>query len=343
VLDALPIGLYVVDARLRVVAWNHSREQGPIGQPRSKVLGRPLAEVLPEAGYRATAPLLAEVFRTGAMQEDTQETQEGRRLFRARRVPVKQGGQVTHVLSSFEEVTEQRALEMRLIASDRLAFLGQLVAGVAHEVANPLASIAGCAEALASLAVQSGSAKARKEAQDFRNLIREEVARCERIVRTLLGSARSSPQGNADIAHTVDTVMWLLARHPAFTRVKVARRIPPDLPPVHIDPDSLKQVVLALSMNAARAMRGGGTLTLRAGRRGATVTLDVLDTGTGIPASIRRRIFEPFFTTDASQGTGLGLAIARSLVQGRGGDLVYRPRKQGAAFRVLLRAEKETA
>jgi signal transduction histidine kinase len=135
--------------------------------------------------------------------------------------------------------------------------------------------------------------------------------------------------------------MWLLARHPAFTRVRVARRIPPHLPAVSIDPDSLKQVVLALAMNAARAMRGGGTLTLRAGGKGAQVTLDVLDTGTGVPPAIRKRIFEPFFTTDASQGTGLGLAIARSLVHGRGGDLVYRPRKRGAAFRVILKAATE--
>jgi signal transduction histidine kinase len=226
------------------------------------------------------------------------------------------------------------------------------VAGVAHEIANPLASIAGCAEALASLAVSAESRKARQEAQEFRTLIREEVARCERIVRTLLASARNQPNGVADIGPTVDTVMWLLARHPAFTRVKVKRRIPAQLPSVRIDADSLKQVVLALAINAAHAMRGGGTLTLRAGRgtegkraRGrpgsGEVVLDVLDTGPGIPTTIRGRIFEPFFTTDATQGTGLGLAIARSLVQGRGGDLVYKSRRQGAQFRVVLKAAGE--
>jgi signal transduction histidine kinase len=234
-------------------------------------------------------------------------------------------------------VTEQRALEMRLIASDRLAFLGQLVAGVAHEVANPLSSIAGCAEALASLALQSEKAAVRREAADFRNLIRDEVARCERIVRTLLGSARSQGHGTTDVGQTVDTVMWLLARHPAFTRVRIVRRIPATLPLVDIDADSLKQVVLALATNAARAMRGGGTLTLRGTRKGGEVTLDVLDTGTGVPVGIRERIFEPFFTTDASQGTGLGLAIARTLVHGRGGDLVYKARPKGSSFRVMLK------
>jgi PAS domain S-box-containing protein len=342
VLDALPVSLYVVDRHLRVVAWNRAREEGPFGRPRSEVLGRPLNAVLPESGFRATAPLIRQVFLSGQIQEDTKETRQGRRLVRGRRIPVRQGGQVTHVLSWFEDVTEQRALEMRLIASDRLAFLGQLVAGVAHEVANPLASIAGCAEALASLAVGAQSGKARKEAQDFRDLIREEIARCERIVRTLLGSARSHPDSTADVAHTVDTVMWLLARHPAFTRVKVTRVIPRGLPAAQIDADSLKQVVLALSMNAARAMRGGGTLTIRAARSGRShVRLEILDTGVGVPPAIRDRIFEPFFTTDASQGTGLGLAIARSLVHGRGGDLTYSPRPRGSAFRVLLHSAEE--
>jgi PAS domain S-box-containing protein len=341
VLDALPVGLYVVDRKLRVVAWNSSREQGPIGRPRQEVLGRPLAKVLPERGLKETTPHLEDVFRTGEMHEDTKEAQRGQRLFRVRRVPVRRNGRVTHVLSWFEDVTEQRAIEMQLIASDRLAFLGQLVAGVAHEVANPLASIAGCAEALASIALQGGTPALRREASDFRDLIREEVARCERIVRTLLGSARSHAHGATDVAQTVDTVMWLLARHPAFTRVKVVRRIPRQLPAVNIDSDSLKQVVLALATNAARAMRGGGTLTLRAGRKGDNVVLDVLDTGTGVPVAIRNRIFEPFFTTDSSQGTGLGLAIARTLVQRRGGDLAYRPRPKGAAFQVvLLPAEK---
>jgi PAS domain S-box-containing protein len=343
VLDALPVSLYVVDRELRIVAWNSLREQGPFGQPRAQVLGRPLHRVLTEKGYRATAPVLEQVFASGEMHEDTTEVQHGRRLYRIRRIPVRHAGKVTHVLSWFEDVTEQRTLEMRLIASDRLAFLGQLVAGVAHEIANPLSSVAGCAEALASLAQQVPAGKVRREANEYRDLIREEVARCERIVRTLLASARSSPNSTTDIAQTVHTVMWLLDRHPAFTRVRIVRRIPAKLPAVRIDADSLKQVVLALAINAAHAMRGGGTLTLRAGKSKSEVLLDVFDNGPGIPAAIRGRIFEPFFTTDATQGTGLGLAIARSLVQGRGGDLVYKPRRRGAQFRVVLKAAGETS
>ncbi len=294
VFDALPIGLYVVDRGLRVVAWNSLREKGPLGLPRGRALGRPLRRVLPPRGYKATVPILSHVFKTGIPHEETTETRAG--LFHVRRLPVREGPRVTHVLSCFEDITERRTLEMRLIASDRLAFLGQLVAGVAHEVSNPLAGIAGCAEALASLATK-GSGKAAREARKFRDLIRHEVSRCE-----------------------------------------VVARIPRELPPARLETDSLKQVVMALAMNGSQAMPGGGTLTLRAGRAGRDLFLDVIDTGPGVPPAIRARIFEPYFTTSVGAGAGLGLAIARTLVRRWGGDVVHTPRRTGAGFRVVMKA-----
>jgi two-component system NtrC family sensor kinase len=225
---------------------------------------------------------------------------------------------------------------MGLIASDRLAFLSQLVAGVAHEVSNPLAGIAGCAEALASLAMK-GSGKAAKEAREFRDLIRREVSRCERIVRFLLDSARPDPGTTADLEATVGTALRLLERHPGFARVRVVARIPKNLPPARLDTDSLKQVVMALAMNGSQAMPAGGTLTLRAGRNGSHLFLDVTDTGPGVPRAIRPRLFEPYFTTDISKGAGLGLAIARTLVRRCGGDLLHFPRRGGACFRVVMK------
>jgi two-component system, NtrC family, sensor kinase len=343
VLDAIPINVYVVDSRMRVVAWNRQREQGPLGRPRREALGRHLRDILSILGFRQAEPILRRVFESGEPNEATIESRNGARLLHVRRLPVFHGRTVTHVVSWFEDITDRRAMEMRLIATDRLAYLGQLVAGVAHEVSNPLAGIAGCAEVLASLAMNSGSGEAAREAREFRDLIRGEVARCERLVRSLLDSARRDPSTTADIPAVVGTALRLLERHPAFVKVRVASRVPADLPLARIDADSLKQVVMALASNAARAMSEGGTLTLRAGTAGGHVFLDVRDTGPGVPPELRKRIFEPFFTTRSEEGTGLGLAIARALVRGRGGDLVCRPRRgRGAAFRVLLQpAEAE--
>jgi signal transduction histidine kinase len=244
---------------------------------------------------------------------------------------------VTHVVSWFEDITERRALEMALIAADRFAFLGQLVSGVAHEISNPLAGIAGCAEALAELAARGGRAQAR-EARQFRNLIRAEVARSEQIVRFLLDSSRPSGDAKADLAATVTLALRLLERHPSFARIRVRATVPKTLPAARIDADSLKQVVMALAMNASQAMQGGGTLTIRAARDGRTLRLDVTDTGAPAPDAQRAQLFEPFATADAQRGAGLGLAVARSLLRSRGGDLVYRPRKDGNAYRVVLRA-----
>jgi len=334
-LDAFPVGLYLVDRELRVVAWNTLREKGPLGLPRQKVLGKSLNKLLPAPGFRATAAVFAEIFRSGKVYEEITEAHG--RLFHVRRMPVHHGRQVTHVLSWFEDITDKRSLEMRLIATDRLAFLGQLVAGVAHEVSNPLAGIAGCAEALSSLAVKASGKEAR-EARRFRDLIREEVQRCERIVRFLLDSARPSPGRTADVTDTVGTALKLLERHPAFTRIRVKAHIPEALPAAHIETDSLKQVVMALAMNASRAMPKGGTLTIQAARNGRRLILDVIDTGPGVPVSARTHMFEPFTTDpDGGAGLGLGLAVARSLLRSHGGDLVYLPRKQGSCFRVVIK------
>jgi signal transduction histidine kinase len=334
VFDALPIGLYVVDRELRVVAWNRLRERGPLGRPRSRALGRPLRAVLGKEGFRATEPVLRRVLRTGKPHEDVVETSGS--LYHVRRLPVGRGKQATHVLSWFEDISARREQEMQTIAHDRLAFLGQLVSGVAHEISNPLAGIAGCAEALASLAAKGGREQ-RREARQFRDLIRTEVARCERIVQFLLDSSRSDAAERADVGETLALALRLLERHPALARLRVRASLPEGLPAVRIDPGSLKQVVMALVMNASAAMPAGGTLGVAAARRGKALHLDVADSGPILPEAQRAHVFEPYANADAQRGANLGLAVARGLLRSRGGDLVYRPRKDGNVFRVVLR------
>ncbi len=341
VLDALPWGVYVVDRELRVVAWNAQREAGPQGLSRADVLGRPLRQALSPRGFRATQPLLRRVIDSGRPYEDTHET-EGGRIYRVCRLPLVRDGRVTHVVSCFEDITERRALELRLIASDRLAFLGQLVAGVAHEVSNPLAAVAGCAEVLAEAAQSAPDEATRREAAEFHELLRGEVARCERIVRSLLDASRPAPEAACDVARDVGTVLRLLERHPAFARVRVRAHLPAGLPAARLDADSLKQVVLALAVNAAQAMPAGGQLTLHVRRLRGALALDVSDTGRGVSAALRARLFEPFVQGESKGSVGLGLAIARSLVRARGGELSLRTRRgPGASFRVHLPLDEE--
>jgi two-component system NtrC family sensor kinase len=340
VFDALPIGLYVVDRNLTVVSWNRLREQGPLGRPRHRAVGKPLQTVLGKAGFASTEPVLRRLLRGGKPHEEIVETPSGS-LYHVRRLPVRRGNETTHVLSWFEDITKRRQNEMQLIARDRLDFLGQLVTGVAHEISNPLAGIAGCAEALASLASKGGRNE-RREARQFRDLIRHEVTRCESMVRFLLDSSRESRNERADVPATLRLALRLLERHPALARLRVQTRVPKALPRVQVDTGSLKQVVMALVINASTAMPAGGTLEVAVNRRGRTLHVDVADTAAPLDVAQRAHVFEPFADGDAQRGTGLGLAVARGLLRSRGGDLIYRPRKDGNVFRVVLRVATGT-
>ena len=337
--DALPIGLYVVDRELQVVSWNRLREQGPLGRPRASAVGKPLRAVLGKEGFAATEPVLRRVLRSGRPHEEIVERSDS--VYHVRRLPVKRGSETTHVVSWFEDITERRKLEMRLIAQDRAAYLGQLVSGVAHEISNPLAGIAGCAEALASVAAKGGR-DARREALQFRDLIRAEVQRCERIVKFLLDSSRESERERTDVKETLGLALRLLERHPALARRKLRVSLQKALPSVRMETDSLKQVAMALVVYAATATPEGGTVTVSASRSGSLVHVDVADGGPALAGTERVQVFEPFAVSDAQRGAGLGLAVARGLLRSRGGDLLYRPRKDANVFRVVLRVATGT-
>lgn len=339
VLDALPIGLYVVDRNLQVVSWNRLREQGPLGRPRKSAVGRPLRAVLGKEGFAATEPVLRGVLRSGRPHEEIVERSGS--VYHVRRLPVRRGGDTTHVVSWFEDITARRRLEMRLIAQDRAAFLGQLVSGVAHEISNPLAGIAGCAEALASLAAKGGR-DAQREARQFRDLIRTEVQRCERIVKFLLDSSQERERERTSVAETLTLALRLLERHPALARRKLKVALQKALPAVRIDADSLKQVAMALVVNAATATPEGGTVRVQASRRGRHVHVDVADGGPAYAETQRVQVFEPYAVSDAQRRAGLGLAVARDMLRSRGGDLLYRPRKDANVFRVVLRVATGT-
>jgi signal transduction histidine kinase len=157
------------------------------------------------------------------------------------------------------------------------------------------------------------------------------------MVRFLLDSSREAGGERADVPATLRLALRLLERHPSLARLRVRTRLPKSLPPVLIDAGSLKQVVMALVVNASAATPAGGTLELAVGRHGSRLHVDVIDSAQPLDADERALVFEPYADGDAQRAAGLGLAVARGLLRSRGGDLVYRPRKDGNVFRVVLR------
>jgi two-component system NtrC family sensor kinase len=333
--DALREGLAVVDAEGRVVRANRALA-ALLGGPLPRVIGEPLGPAL-LGGPDQLAGLL-DAARRGERPAPllTRSATLGRtfRITAAAIVGAASGGPVVFMI---EDVTEQQALEGQLIQAEKLATVGQLVSGVAHELNNPLTSIAGLAEFLLEQKEWGPGDRGHLR------VIHEQAERAGRIVRNLLTFARKGPADRApvDLNDVLQRTLLLVGHDLRLADVAVTRELAADLPAVVGDRHELQQVVLNLVTNAMQAL--GGVAADRP--RAITVTtwadeqihLRVADTGPGIPDGIRPHLFTPFFTTKApGHGTGLGLSICFSIVQTHGGRLEVERPAAGAAFRVDL-------
>jgi signal transduction histidine kinase len=226
--------------------------------------------------------------------------------------------------------------QMELVAAERLATVGKLAAGVAHEVGNPLSGILGY------LSLAQARARSDPQLVDFLQRIDSEVQRIDQIVRGLLDLGRQRAAAGPEpvsVGAVARSCARLLSKGPDFARVEVAVEVGEGLT-VRAESGALAQVLINLLINAAQAMGGEGRIQVRAEAREGALALVVEDGGPGIPEEILPRIFEPFFTTkEAGRGTGLGLAISQHLVAGMGGSLAAENRAGGGArFTVVLPA-----
>ena len=218
-----------------------------------------------------------------------------------------------------ERTEELVAMQTRVAQSERLASLGMLAAGVAHEINNPLGGIL----SLTALALEDIPA----EDANRKNL--EEVVRqserCREIVRGLLEFSRQSETGSerVDINETIENTLDLVGKQSAFFNVRLVKDLEPSLPPVTAERSQLQQVLMNIIINAAQAMGERGTLTVSTrDRDDAFIEIRISDTGRGIPADEIDRIFDPFYTTkESGDGTGLGLSIAYGIVTKHGGTI----------------------
>ena len=234
------------------------------------------------------------------------------------------------------DMTADREMRVRLMESDRLAAVGELVAGVAHEVNNPLSSIS----AFAQLLLRDGDLTA--EQRDSIEVIRGETLRASQVVKDLLAFARRSEPQQIPLDLNGIVARTLRVRRYQFDEadVRVESVLAAELPSVMGDPRQLQQVCLNLLTNAVQAMAGraGGTLRVRTTVDAGDVVLEVSDTGRGIAPEARDHVFEPFFTTkQEGEGTGLGLSVSYGIVAAHGGRIaVAETGPEGTTFRVTL-------
>ena len=229
------------------------------------------------------------------------------------------------VLAIARDVTDEQRLREQLGHTEKLAALGRLVSGVAHELNNPLAGISALAQALIlDEPLDDGSRRVVES-------IRTEATRAAQIVTDLLTFARQRPlrRVEVDLGALVREVIGSAGERLGTWSMEC----PADLPAAHVDPDQVRQVLLNLLANGGHAMRAtGGAGLVRVRADGESLILEVLDAGPGIPPDVMARIFEPFFTTKpAGEGTGLGLSISHGIIRAHGGDIRAENRPGGGA------------
>lgn len=216
-----------------------------------------------------------------------------------------------------------REAQASLVRSERLASVGRLAAGLAHEIGNPLASLMGFEDLLISGGLSAA------EQSDFLARMRRETERIHKVLRDLLDFARptqgrlaSAPQEPGDVSAATDDALALLSPQKIMREVQVLRQLDNALPQVTLGRSELVQVLLNLMLNAADALNGHGVIQVAASRLSQRVRIEVTDDGPGISEAVREHLFEPFVTSkEVGKGTGLGLAVCRGLVESAGGSI----------------------
>jgi signal transduction histidine kinase/CheY-like chemotaxis protein len=331
--DASTQGICVVDASGTIRRANRTFCR-LVDVPLTAVAGRPWVGLLPPGWIATVERLLAD-----PASGETAELRAGDRLFLLSTLPLQGIGQASAVLV-FDDQTEKRRLQEQLIQSEKMSAIGQLIAGVAHDLNNPLASVVGFSDYLVET---SGAAP--PELMEPLRAIQQEAERAADIVKNLLTFARKQERHRKliPVRDLLANTLVLLRNELIAAKIELEVDVVPGVPDVNVDVGQIQQVFVNLIHNAAQAMQSSGVgtrIVIRAIPWLDGVAATVEDDGPGIPPALVERIFEPFFTTKAAgEGTGLGLSISHGIVREHGGRLSLIPTaRRGAVFQVELPA-----
>ena len=296
--------------------------------PVTAIPGRSWLGILPPAWSDPVARAIAEATPTSV------EVKAGERVLALTVIPMAQPGSAVLV---FEDQSERRRLQEQLIHSERMSAIGQLIAGVAHDLNNPLASVVGFSDFLAE------AGEVPPTLAEPLEVIRQEAERAATIVKNLLSFARTQAEGRKlqSLKPILESTLVLVKNQLMANHVEATLEVEHGLPEVEASANQLKHVFLNLLNNANQAIASdapGGRIWISAKRAGDQVAVSVTDSGPGIPEEMAGRIFEPFFTTKGEgEGTGLGLSICQGIVKEHGGRIILeRKPGAGATFTVEL-------
>jgi two-component system NtrC family sensor kinase len=350
IIDSLPVSLYVVDADMRIVAWNQSREEA-LGINRHQAIGRNVFNVLVKQPRTQLQNEFMEVFRSGKIIQFEQDSHsKGQKtVWKISKIPMRvDNAEVSHIITVGEDITEQKKMNEAVIHTEKLASIGRLAAGVVHEINNPLATISACSEALVSRVSEVQTGEIQNDFKEYLQIIKDEAFRCKTITNSLLefSHQRQAEKIQCDINQIIEQTLLLLRHHPKIGKMKINKELDSSIGSVLVNEGQMKQIFIALISNAYDAMDKDGELTIRTRWQDIdlerTICAEFSDNGGGIPDSILSKIFDPFFTTkEIGRGTGLGLSVCYGIITDHGGKIeVDSVEGKGSTFRVLLPARE---
>jgi len=250
------------------------------------------------------------------------------RYFDVTATPIEDPNEKTRALVFIRDVTEKRINELQLMQAEKMSSVGMLAAGVAHEINNPLTSVAGYSEALLRRLRDDRSLSEDSRLKDFKkylDVIIRESYRCKGIIDSLLSFSRKSDGifGLVDLNQMLSEVLELIRHKARNENIEIRESLQADLPLIKGDASGLRQVFLNLTVNALQAIDGPGTIEIiTADQEGGMVTASICDTGCGIQPSMLEQIWDPFFTTkEVGKGVGLGLAVTYNIIKKHGGEV----------------------
>jgi two-component system, sporulation sensor kinase E len=334
IVNSIPSAVITLDSE------GHIRTANPaggrlLGDQPERLEGQPLESVFRElGGLSAKIEPVLDGRQELAGGEVEVVTRDGRRIPLATRVSrlVEADGSILGAVVTMEDQTELKTLTDELIRADRLAALGELVAGVAHEIRNPLAIIKG------SLQVYAQTVPPSDDVHELSKIINQEIDRLDKVIKALLDFGRPSPSKTreCDLASVLDETITLTGKYAKQLGIDVIADKTGPLPLVTADPDQIKQVLVNLISNAVQAMPDGGVVHLGAHVGDGCVALTVRDEGVGIEPAQLAHIFDPFRTT-RDGGTGLGLTIVHRIVEAHHGHIrVESEPGKGTTFTISL-------
>lgn len=339
-LEYVPVAIMIMDRKRRIVMAN-PQAQRMFGLDMPHLVGKRLTDLVPEGEAMLMEHSVGQVIASGQaeLKEEHHPSLDPFRDSLAIRFPLHDAsGAVEGIGVCAVDLTPQKQAEAEvrrqqeaLYQSEKLAALGSLLAGVAHELNNPLSIVVGYAGMLHELADDEGTRRRAGE-------IHHAAERCARIVRTFLSMARSKPveKTSVSIDRIISDVLELAAYGLRSNGIEVTHTPCPVPLLVHADADQLHQVFMNLVINAQQAMmgvEGSRRLGIRSGCNGSEIVIEIADTGHGISDSVRQRAFEPFFTTKPQGvGTGIGLSVCLSIVKAHGGTISLDPAGGGGTI-----------